>query len=290
MAIKRKLVNIYTPQKERGFLGTGHIARPLVMGNFIDTDPFIALMDDDLNKKDNSPAGGPHPHAGFETVSLLIDGKIVEMLESMKKGDFQVMTAGSGIVHTETINEPTQGRLFQLWLNLPKVDRWTTPRLQILPAEHVPTSEQNGISLRVYSGSLDKLKSPIQNYVPLIVAEISMQQGVLATLTIPADFNSFLVIVSGTVDVGENEERLLQDQVGWLDHFQDDAPSELILKAGEEGVRMVLYAAKPTGGEIVSNGPFIADTPQEIMRLYQSYREGRMKHISTAPENQRIIY
>src|SRR6266436_14508 len=103
MIIKRKLIKIYTPQKEHGFLGPGHIARPLLMGDFTETDPFIALMDDMLDKKDNSPAGGPHPHAGFETVSLLVDGKITEMLESMKKGDFQIMTAGSGIIHTETI-------------------------------------------------------------------------------------------------------------------------------------------------------------------------------------------
>ncbi len=120
MTTKRKLIKIYTPQEERGFLGQGHTARPLLMGNFSETDPFIALMDDMLDKKDNGPAGGPHPHAGFETVSLLVDGEITEMLESMKKGDFQIMTAGSGVVHTETINQPTMGRLFQLWLNLPK--------------------------------------------------------------------------------------------------------------------------------------------------------------------------
>ena len=123
MTIKRELVRVYTPKEEQGFLGGGHIARALLMGSFKDTDPFIALMDDQLDKKDRTPAGGPHPHAGFETVSLMVEGEIVEMLESMKKGDVQIMTAGSGIVHTETINEPTKGRLFQLWLNLPMKDR-----------------------------------------------------------------------------------------------------------------------------------------------------------------------
>lgn len=290
MVIKRKLNNTYTPQKERGFLGPGHMARALVRGNFVDTDPFIVLMDDDLNKKDNSPAGGPHPHAGFETVSLLVDGKIVELLESMKKGDFQIMTAGSGIVHTETINEPTNARLFQLWLNLPKKNRWTTPRLQILPAEHVPSSERKGLTLRVYSGSLDNLTSPIQNYVPLTVAEIDMKPGVSTTLTIPANFNSFLVIITGSVQVGEIAGQLLKDQVGWLDCYKDDVLSELVLKAGEEGVRLVLYAAKPLGEKIVSNGPFIADNYDETLRLYHDFRSGKMKHISTAPVNQRITY
>ncbi len=290
MTFKRKLIKIYTPQKESGFLGPGHTARRLLIGDFTETDPFIALMDDILDKKDNSPAGGPHPHAGFETVSLLVDGKIVEMLESMKKGDFQIMTAGSGIVHTETINAPTRGRLFQLWLDLPKKDRWTTPRLQILPSEHVPVSEQNGVIMRLYSGSLDGLNSPIQNYVPLIVAEITMNSGSLTTLRIPANFNTFLVAISGSVEVGDNGKQLTEDQVGWLDHSEVETQSDLILKAGVEGVRFVLYAGRPLGETIVSYGPFIADREEEIQPLYQQYRAGKMKHISTAPENQRITY
>lgn len=290
MTINRKLIKVYTPKVEKGFLGAGHTARPLVMGDFAETDPFIVLMDDMLDKKDSSPAGGPHPHAGFETVSLLVEGKITEMLESMKKGDVQIMTAGSGIVHTETINQPTKGRLFQLWLNLPKKERWTMPRLQILPSEHTPVSEQNGVSLRVYSGSLDELNSPMKNYVPLLLAEITMQSGVATTLKIPANFNTFLVVINGTVEVGEEKKLLTKDQIGWLDYSNDDAKSDLILKTSSEGVRFILYAAKPLGEEIVSYGPFIADTDEDIQRLYQEYRAGKMKHIKSTPENQRITY
>lgn len=290
MTVKRVLVKVYMPKKEPGFLGAGHTARRLLAGDFTDTDPFIALMDDNLDKKGHSPAGGPHPHAGFETVSLLVDGEIVEMLESMKKGDFQIMTAGSGIIHTETINEPTRGRLFQLWLNLPKEQRWTTPRLQILPAAHVPVSESNGVQLRVYSGSLEGLSSPIQNYAPLILAEVTMEVGSSVALKIPANFNCFLVAITGSVEVGEEKKQLIKDQVGWLDLFDDNAQSEIILNALKEGARLVLYAAKPLGDQIVSHGPFIADRQEEIQFLYRKYREGSMVHISAAPESQRIIY
>lgn len=80
-----------------------------------------------------------------------------------------------------------------------------------------------------------------------------------------------------------------QDQVGWLNIFGDDAQSELKLTADEEGVRVVLYAGKPTGENIVSHGPFIADSSEDIIRLYQEYRQGKMKHISTAAETQRIL-
>ena len=66
MSIKRKLIKINTPQGQPGFLGPGHIARPVISGSFSETDPFILLMDDMLDKKDNKPAGGPHPMQGLK--------------------------------------------------------------------------------------------------------------------------------------------------------------------------------------------------------------------------------
>ncbi|HTA27977.1 MAG TPA: pirin-like C-terminal cupin domain-containing protein [Bacteroidia bacterium] len=288
--IQRKITRIHTPKDEPGFLGAGHIARRVVGGSFLETDPFIYLMDDILDKKDKSPAGGAHPHAGFETVSLLVDGEITEMMESMKAGDFQIMTAGSGTIHTEPILQPTKGRLFQLWLDLPKKDRWTKPRLQIMPAEHVPSSDNNGIKLRLYSGSLDGLNSPVQNYVSLIVAEFELKPNLTTIQQIPANFNTFIYVISGSVKVGEDSKLLKKNQVGWLNLFEDDLSSELKLESGEEGVRFVLYSAKPLREGIVSYGPFIADTPEDIQELYQKYSMGKFTHISTAPESQRITF
>jgi len=217
---QRTVASLYTPHNEQGFLGAGHVARTVLTGGFTQTDPFIFLMDDMLDKKDNEPAGGPHPHAGFETVSLLIDGEIKEMLESMKKGDFQIMTAGSGTVHTETIDGPTQGRLLQMWLNLPRKDRWVTPRIQILPAEQVPVLDKTGVSMRLYSGSLAGIHSPVKNYTPLIAAEFTMKAGVDTSVQFPARFNTFLYVISGSVQIAGKE--INHDQVGWLDIFDTD--------------------------------------------------------------------
>src|SRR6476646_563517 len=129
MAIKRKIVQIYTPQAEAGFLGRGHIARPVIQRSFADSDPFILLMDDMLDKKDNEPVGGPHPHAGFETVTLLLEGELGLGAHKMKEGDLQMMTAGSGVIHTETIDKDLKMRLLQLWLSLLIKDRRPTPRV-----------------------------------------------------------------------------------------------------------------------------------------------------------------
>ncbi|HEY9340641.1 MAG TPA: pirin-like C-terminal cupin domain-containing protein [Hanamia sp.] len=289
MSIKRKLVKIDTPQGQPGFLGPGHIARPVISGSFSDSDPFIMLMDDMLDKKDNEPVGGPHPHAGFETVSLLLEGEMGDEAHKMKGGDFQMMTAGSGIVHTETIEKMAKMRLLQLWLNLPKKNRAAVPRLQELPLEHVPAFSENGITIKLYSGSLAGLTSPVQNYSPIIVADITIDADATTVLQIPANYNTFLYVLNGNVKIGEEEKQLNHDQVGWLDLFTDTAESNLEITAGKEGARFILYAGKPTGENIVSYGPFIADSSEDIQRLYREYRQGRMKHISTVPESQRIL-
>src|SRR5215218_1039470 len=198
MTIKRNLVKIETPKSQPGFLGPDHTARPVISGNFSDSDPFIFLMDDFLDKKDNEPVGGPHPHAGFETVSLLLEGEIGDAAHKMKGGDFQLMTAGSGIVHTEAIDKAVKMRLLQLWVNLPKKDRSATPRVQNLPLEHVPTVTGNGVDIKLYSGSLAGLHSPVQNYVPMIIADITIKPGATTIQEIPANFNTFLYVIKGS--------------------------------------------------------------------------------------------
>ncbi len=246
-------------------------------------------MDDMLDKKDDEPVGGPHPHAGFETVSLLLEGEIGDETHKMKGGDFQMMTAGSGIVHTETIDKKTKLRLLQLWLNLPKKNRQALPRVQDISFAHVPKLSADGVSINLYSGTLGGLTSPVQNYVPMIVADIIIEPGISTELKLPANFNTFLYVLDGNVEVGEEKKLLSRDEVGWLNISSDNKESDLRLSAREQGVRFVLYAAQPTGEPIVSHGPFIADSSEDIVRLYKDYREGKMKHISTVEAAQRIV-
>jgi redox-sensitive bicupin YhaK (pirin superfamily) len=289
MLHNRKLVSVSTPAGHTGFMGPEHTARSIIGGDYVASDPFIALMDDRLTKTDTKPVGGPHPHAGFETVSLLLEGEMGDEAYRMKSGDFQMMTAGSGIVHTETITKIGKMHLLQLWVNLPKQDRWAPPRVQDLPLEHVPTLDKDGVAIKLYSGTLAGLTSPVKNYVPVIIADIRITAGVTASLQLPANFNTLLYMLQGGARVGEDARLLQFDQVGWLDLSVEEELSTLRITAEEAGARFVLYAGKPTGEPIVSHGPFIGDSVADISRLYQDYREGRIKHIATVPESQGIV-
>jgi redox-sensitive bicupin YhaK (pirin superfamily) len=289
MSIKRKLIKIHTPPAHQGFLGPDHTARAVINESFSETDPFIMLMDDRLDKKNEEPVGGPHPHAGFETVTLILEGELGDSAHKMNAGDFQIMTAGSGVIHTESIDKKTKMRLLQLWLTLPKKDRWVTPRVQDIALEDVQIVSEKGLEIRLYSGSLAGISSPVQNYVPLIIADIHLQEGITTIQQIPASFNTFLYVIKGNIKVGEDEKVLNQNQVGWLNLFSDNALSELKVTAGEPGSRFVLYAGQPQGENIVSHGPFIGDTQDDIRRLYQEFRQGKMEHISKVSETQRML-
>ncbi len=290
MLVKRKLVRQYKPAVHEGFLGAGHLARPVIQGNFVDTDPFIMLMDDMLDKKTDEPVGGPHPHAGFETVTLMLEGEMGDEAHTMKGGDLQMMTAGSGVIHTETIEKKMSMRLLQLWLTLPKNYRWTRPRVQDISLNHVPKTSVQGAEIKLYSGSLEGISSPLQNYTPVIIADIQIKPKASTILNLPASYTTFLYMIEGSLNVGEEKKLLHQDQVGWLDRSKEEMESELNLEAGGDGARFIMYSGQPQGAQIVSHGPFIGDTQEDISRLYQEFRAGRMNHISKVPESQKMVW
>ena len=288
--MKRKLIRIENPLPHQGFLGAGHIARAVILNNFFQTDPFIALMDDTIDVPDGKPVGGAHPHAGFETVTLILEGGIKEFAHAIQAGDFQMMTAGSGVIHTESIVPGTKLHSLQLWLTLPEKDRWALPRVQSMPLEHVPQLSENGLHIKLYSGSFAGLSSPIRNHVPVIIADVQLQSGANTIQYLPASFNTLLYVIDGSIEVGEERKLLHQQQVGWLDKYPDNSQSELKLVGGESGGRFIIYAGQPQQDEIVARGPFIGNTEEDITRLFKEFGQNKMKHISTLPGHQIMNY
>jgi quercetin 2,3-dioxygenase len=288
--MKRNVTTVYATHAQPGFLGKGHTARPVIAVDFEQSDPFIMLMDDRLEKTDYDPVGGPHPHAGFETVTLVLAGEIGEGEHGLKSGDLEMMTAGSGIVHTETIAKPASMHILQLWLNLPKHKRQAQPRVQHLRSAHVPQKVEDGVAIKVYSGTFAGLASPLKNHTPLILAELRMDPGTKIEANLPSDFSAFLYVIEGSAEVGSENKLIIKDHVGWLNRTEVPGESELQIIAGKDGARIVLYAAQPQHHEIVSYGPFIADSMDEIRQLYADYRSGRMGHIHDVPKEHQFVY
>jgi len=283
----RKIERIQDTRQGPGFLGPGHIAIPVLDGNsFAQTDPFILLMDDQLDLPGGEPVGGAHPHAGFETVTLVLEGDANNKSKTLQTGGMEWMTAGSGIVHTEEIDSSVRMRILQLWLVLPKDRRWAEPKWQELHLDNVPIKRDGGNEIRVYSGTSQGMTAPTINETPATIADFNLQAGYEAAQALPAGYNGFIYVIEGSVEVAD--ATIGKYQVGWLSRPADDGVSEVAFKAGKDGVRFVLYAGEPQGAPIVSHGPFIGDTEADIYRLYREYREGKMGHVHDLPA-ERVI-
>jgi redox-sensitive bicupin YhaK (pirin superfamily) len=283
MPHQRRIARVVTvPPLVPGFVGPGHLAAQVVSPEeFVLNDPFILLMDDHLEIGDRT-VGEAHPHAGFETVTLLLDGAIYDRDEggAIKAGEVQWMTAGRGIIHGENVATKGKVRLLQLWLTLPKDERWTTPGFQTVHADAVPVRREPGVEVRIYSGESGRLRSRTRNQVPVTIAEITMDRHASLDQQIPTSYNGFVFVISGSVTVGENAALLKTGQVGWLDRPNGNSSSVLHMVAGEEGTRLVLYAGQPQGDPIVSYGPFIGDSKEDIVRLFTEYRAGQFVRMS----------
>ncbi len=279
-----RVVNV--PPPADGFVGPGHLAAPVVSPeNFEMNDPFILLMDDHLDIGDR-PVGGPHPHAGFETVTLILDGAIFDREEggTLNAGEVQWMTAGSGIIHSEDVRTKGKVRLLQLWLTLPRDKRWTAPSFQAINVDAVPVRRELGAEIQVYSGSSGGLHSGTRNHVPVIMVEINLEPHASAEQDIPTSYNGFAFVIDGSVQIGDTV--LKTGQVGWLDRPTDKGTSVLRVVANESGARLVLYAGQPQGDPIVSYGPFIGDSKQDIARLFSEYQAGRFPRLSELKQQQ----
>src|ERR671937_37555 len=130
-----------------------------------------------------------HPHRGFETVTYMLDG-IFEHQDSnggggvITNGDTQWMTAGAGILHIEKPPEHlvASGGLFhgiQLWVNLPRDEKWAPPRYQDLRASEVAllASPDAGALARVIAGDLAGRTGPGRTYTPITLVHVTISQG-----------------------------------------------------------------------------------------------------------------
>jgi redox-sensitive bicupin YhaK (pirin superfamily) len=237
-------------------------------------------MDDRVDRPEG-PLGGAHPHAGFETVTFTLEGTIRDRDEgTLGPGDALWMTAGSGIIHNEEMVSSGRVRVLQLWLTLSKAERWAPPRFERIAVGDVPVRREGDAEIRLYSGRTGDLVSPTRNHVPVTLGDIRLAPGAAIEQELPASYNGFLYVIEGDARVGSDGSRLGVDQVGWIDRPEGEGESTLRLVGGANGARLLLYAGEPTGDPIVSQGPFVGDTKQDITRVYREYLAGHFPRMS----------
>ena len=275
---------VTTAQPSPGFMGEGHTAVPVVEPNgFARSDPFILLMDDRIDLAPGRPAGGAHPHGGFETVTFVVEGELRDRDEgTLKTGDVVWMTAGSGVIHNEDVVPLGKSRILQLWLTLTRSARWSAPRFEYVARESAPVRQEPGFEARVYSGRSGAERATTHNYVPVTLVDIRLEPGAQFNQDLPDSYNGFLYVLDGAISVGEDHTRLTSGQVGWLAEPEAETPSlsTVRITGGDDGARVMLYAGERQHVPIVQHGPFVGESRTDIIRLSELYMKGKMPRIS----------
>lgn len=264
------------PAPKRGQFGADHrVVEVITPEQWAAQDPFILLMDDRL---DGTLRGGPHPHAGFETVTFPLVGRIASegSTEHLAPGDVEWTTAGNGIVHGSAATVRGTFRLLQLWLTLPSALRWTEPDNQIIRAADAPVRHEAGAEIRVYSGASGAVTSPTRNRVPVTLLDVRLEPGARIAQILPASFNGFLYVIDGAIVAGEVELR--PGQIGWLDRASGTGDTELAL-ANPSGTaaRVLVYAGERQNVSLVSYGPFIGESEGDIVHSIERFKTGAFR-------------
>ncbi len=229
---------------------------------------------------------GPHPHRGFETVTLVYSGE-VEHRDStggggtIGPGDVQWMTAASGIVHEEFHSRAfaaTGGpfEMIQLWVNLPAKDKMAPPVYQTITSAAVPAVElPDGAGVvRVVAGRFQDHEGPARTFTPIDLWDVRLAAGSRAELRVPGAQTTALFVVGGRVRleqgaVLEAADLAVLERDGELVSLEALAEAKLLLLGGE-----------PIDEPIVGEGPFVMNSEAEIGEAFADYRAGRLGRLS----------
>ncbi|PKV62423.1 pirin family protein [Pontibacter ramchanderi] len=224
---------------------------------------------------------GPHPHRGFETLTFILEGDIMHQdtgggKDIIEAGGVQWMTAGSGLIHAEVSSEKFKQEggpleILQLWFNLPARHKMAAPNYIGLQEDKIPVVElDNGrVHVNVISGSWGEVQAPIQNLSDIHMVSIELQNGGEFVYNVPSERNIFFYVVRGAVKVnGQMAEKLT------LVEFANEG-KEVKVEATEDAY-LLFGHAQPFNEPVVSHGPFVMNTEEEIHQAFRDYQMGKM--------------
>jgi quercetin 2,3-dioxygenase len=254
-------------------------------------DPFVHL--DQMGEVEYAAGEAKgtawHPHRGFETVTYIIDGTFEHQDSNggggvITNGDTQWMTAGAGILHIEKPPEAlvVSGGLFhgfQLWVNLPKAQKWLPPRYQDLRAREVAiaSSPDGGALVRIIAGEIAGLKGPGSTYTPMTMIHATLSPGARLTLPWRADYNALVYDMAGFGTIGTEARPIATGQLAVF-----GSGNTLTVAAAQDQesrsptLDLLILGGRPIGEPVAWMGPFVMNTREEIMTAFADYQAGRL--------------
>lgn len=240
---------------------------------------------------DRVPGFPVHPHRGFETVTVVQKG-LVDHADSMGAagryggGDVQWMTAGRGMQHSEMFplvnrDKANTLELFQIWLNLPAVNKMVEPHFLMFWAKDIPQKvfhddEGHSTTVDVIAGQLDDVSplppppdswaSNADNHVAIWIIVLSAGARWLLPKA-EKGLSRSLYFYQGNSLLVDGEQVSAMHKVS----LQSDVDVEL--QSSDKECRLLLLQGRPINEPVVQRGPFVMNTEDEIRQTIQEYRQ-----------------
>jgi hypothetical protein len=274
------------------------LRRAFGFGDTDETDPFLLFDDFRNDVPADFMAGFPwHPHRGIETITYVLAGSVTHA-DSLGNegllgaGDVQWMTAGRGIMHQEMPKGDALGRVhgFQLWANLPSSLKMTAPRYQDVAAKDIPEiTDDDGTRVRVIVGDFWGKKGPVDGIAaePQYV-DVWVPPGKRKTLPVDTRRNAFAYVFEGSgtfrdssAPLGvlhevqkDGEEVVVREQAGDRNLVMFGSGDEIVVQAGEKGIRFLLCSGRPIEEPVAWYGPIVMNTSDQLKQAIAELRSG----------------
>lgn len=239
-------------------------------------DPFLMLDEFSSDNPDDYLAGFPdHPHRGFETVTYLLNGRMRHRDSTgregvIEPGGIQWMTAGSGIIHSE-MPEIKEGLLkgYQLWVNLPREHKMTTPAYQEYDSRKLPAVTEGENTIKVIAGTYADSRSPVKTFTEIEYLHLSLKD--IWSHSFNPDAQAFLYVIEGALDFYGGDDQTAIDAGTLISLGNGD---EVRIEPHEQA-ECLFISGVPLNEPVYRAGPFVMATQAELKQAFTDYQSGR---------------
>ena len=269
-------------------IGDLRTQRPLPNDEIDQIDPFLFLNHHGPQVYRPGNQGlpfGPHPHRGFETVTFILAGSLSHRDTGghdnvINEGGVQWMTAGRGLEHAEVspkefLEKGGPLEILQLWVNLPSRLKMIEPGYTGLQKDAIPSlrADDGRATVNLIAGTYDDSTGPIQSLTDVHMMTVNLGITGQVRLPAPRDRNVFLYVVRGEILIGSVSVAAFH-----LVDLNNDG-EEVAIEAVTNAV-LLFGHAEPIGEPVVSHGPFVMNTREEILAAIRDYQAGRFRGVS----------